>query len=275
MSQYAPATAPGPLGLTIRALVGLYIGVLVALPLAALLQKGVAGGLLGIWEAVTSPIAADAFVRTLWTAGLTAAINAVLGTATAWVLVRYRFPGRTFVSALVDLPFAIPTLVAGVMLVVLFGPQEPLGRRLGESGFPVAFAEPGIVLALLFVTLPFVVRAVEPVLVELDPAEEEAAQTLGAGPWRIFRRVILPALRPAIAYGAVQSFARAIAEFGAIVVVSGNIPFQTLTAPVHIFSEVESGRPEVAAALSTALLGIALGLALVARGLRRLGGLHA
>lgn len=275
MSASAPAVRPGAAGLAARGAFALYLLVLVGIPLLAVVHRGTAGGAGALWSASTAPAAADALIRTLWTAALVAAANAVMGTATAWVLVRHRFPGRSLLSALVDLPFAIPTLVAGVMLVLLFGPQEPLGGWMSSAGFPVAYASPGIVLALAFVTLPFVVRAVEPVLAELDPAEEEAAETLGATPWTTFRRITFPALRPAIAYGTVQSFARGLAEFGSIIVVSGNIPFRTLTAPVLVFSEVEGGRPQVAAAVSVVLLALAVAMALAARGLRREGGARA
>lgn len=274
MSGSAPAVLPGAAGVGVRAAFALYVAILVGIPLAAVVHRGTAGGLGAVWAAVSAPAAADALIRTLWTAALVAAVNAMMGTATAWVLVRTSFPGRSLLSALVDLPFAIPTLVAGVMLVLLFGPQEPLGAWMEIAGFPVAFASPGIVLALAFVTLPFVVRAVEPVLIELDPAEEEAAETLGASPFTVFRRVTFPALRPAIAYGTVQSFARGLAEFGSIIVISGNIPFRTLTAPVLVFSEVEGGRPEVAASVSVVLLALAVLMALAARGLRREGGSH-
>jgi sulfate transport system permease protein len=270
----SPALAPSRGERVARAGAVAYVAVLVGIPLAALLAKGLEPGLGSLWRAVTAPAVTDALFLTLWTAALMAVINAVMGTAVAWVLVRYRFPGRSLLSALVDLPFAIPTLVAGVTLVLLFGPQEPSGRWLADRGFPIAFAAPGIVLALLFITLPLVTRAVEPVLMELDPAEEEAALTLGAGTWATFRRVLLPPLIPAVAYGSLQSFARAIAEFGSVVVISGNIPHRTLTAPVLIFGEVESGRPEVAAGVSLVLLVIALGLSLLTRGLRGLGRTH-
>ncbi|MCU0935495.1 MAG: ABC transporter permease subunit, partial [Gammaproteobacteria bacterium] len=221
-----------------------------------------------------SPVAADALARTLLTAGVMALVNAVMGTATAWILVRYQFPGRGLLSGLVDLPFAIPTLVTGVMLVLLFGPQSPIGGWLNAQGLPVAFATPSIVLALLFITVPFVVRAVEPVLLEQDPAEEEAARTLGAGTFTVFRRVLLPPLLPAIISGTIRSYARALGEFGSIVVVSGNIPYQTLTAPIYVFGEIESGRPQVAAAVSVALLAVALALTFTANAIERLTGVR-
>jgi sulfate transport system permease protein len=174
----------------------------------------------------------------------------------------------------VDLPFAIPTLVTGVMLVILLGPQSPLGGWLAGHGAPVIFAPMAIVLALLFITMPFVVRAVEPVLMEQDPAEEEAARTLGAGTWTVFWRVLLPPLLPAILSGTIRSFARALGELGSVIVVSGNIPYRTLTAPIHIFAEIESGQPESAAAVSVVLLAFALVLAFAARGIEGATGGH-
>jgi len=266
------AIDPGLGGVLVRIGVLAYVGLLVALPLAALLWSGLGHGPGALWGAVSAPAAADALVRTLVTAGIMALVNAVMGTATAWVLVRYEFPGRGLLSGLVDLPFAIPTLVTGVMLVLLFGPQSALGGWLNAHRMPVAFATPSIVLALLFITVPFVVRAVEPVLMEQDPAEEEAARTLGASTFTVFRRVLLPPLLPAIVSGTIRSYARALGEFGSIVVVSGNIPYQTLTAPIYVFGEIESGRAEVAAAVSVALLTVALALTFGARAIERLAG---
>ncbi len=261
-------------GLALRVGVMVYVGALVALPLAALLQHGLAGGAAALWQAVSAPAAADAIWLTLWTAALMAAINAVMGTLTAWALVRYEFPGRGLLSALVDLPFAIPTLVAGVMLVVLLGPQSVLGGWLAGQGIAIVFAPPSIVLALLFVTMPFVVRAVEPVLMEQDPAEEEAERTLGAGAFRVFWQVLLPPMLPAILSGTIRSFARALGEFGSIVVVSGNIPYRTLTAPIYVFGEIESGAPGTAAAVSVVLLALALALSFGARGIERVAGVR-
>ena len=247
-----------------------YIVVLVALPLAVLFATGLSHGPLAVWSAVSAPVARDAIGLSLWTAALATALNMIAGTATAWVLVRYRFPGKQLLSAIIDLPFAVPTLVAGVMLVVLLGPTRPLGAWFEQHEIGVLFASPAIVLALLFITVPFVVRAVEPVLRELDPAEEEAAFTLGARTPTVLRRVVFPALAPAMTSGALQSFSRCLAEFGSIVVVAGNIPHRTLTAPVYLFGEVEAGRPEVAAAVSVVLLLLSLSLSYAARALRRM-----
>lgn len=255
-----------------RAAVFTWLGLLVVLPLATLAASALSGGPGEFLVSLGVPYAAEALVLTLWTAALTSGIGAVTGTATAWVLVRYRFPGRALLSALVDLPFAIPTLVTGLMVVYLFRSQTVLGAWMDGHGLPVAFAPAGIVLVLQFITLPFVVRAVEPVLAGIDPAEEEAASTLGASPARTFLRVLLPPLLPAIAGGTLQGFARALAEFGSIVVVSGNIPGRTLTAPIFIFGEVEAGRTSVATAVSLVLLVLALLLQPAVRGLYRAAG---
>jgi sulfate transport system permease protein len=202
-------------------------------------------------------------------AAITAVVNGVFGTLLAYVLVRIPFPGRSLVSTIVDVPFAVPTLVAGVMLVALYGPNSVVGGWFDDHGIHVIFARPGILLALLFVTLPLVVRSVQPVLLELDLAEEEAASVLGAGGWTTFRRVVFPALRPAIAAGALLAFARSLGEFGAIVFVSGNIPNETLTAPVLITQLLNpssfgsSGGPDQAAAVAAVLFGISAVVVLV------------
>jgi sulfate/thiosulfate transport system permease protein len=257
--------------IALRGSVVLYVALLVVLPLATLVKVGLGGGLSAALAAITSPMAWNALILTLWTSFVVAVIGAVMGTIVAWVLVRYEFPGRVVLSALVDLPLAIPTLVAGMALVALLGPQTALGGALEAAGLKIAFAAPAIMIALAFVTMPFPVRAVEPVLMELDPAEEEAASTLGASSFLTLRRVILPPLLPAIGSGAAQAFARALAEFGAIVVVSGNIPNKTLTAPVYIFGEIESGNPEAATAVAMVLLVVALLSTIGARNLDRLG----
>jgi sulfate transport system permease protein len=256
--------------IALRGGVVLYVVLLVVLPLATLVKVGFGRGLGAAVAAITTPVAQSALVLTLWTSLLVAVVGGVMGVVVAWVLVRYRFPGRGVLSAFVDLPLAIPTLVAGMALVALLGPQTALGAAFEAAGFKIAFAEPAIVLALAFVSLPFTVRAVEPVLMELDPAEEEASSTLGASRFLTFRRVILPPLLPAIGSGAAQAFSRALAEFGSIVVVAGNIPNKTLTAPVYVFGEIESGNPEAAAAVAMVLLGVALLSTLSAQSLERL-----
>jgi sulfate transport system permease protein len=260
------ATAPrtrvrSPGAFAVRGVALIYLVVMLIIPLVVIFQDGLRDGLVGLWSAVSRTIAWRALVLSLWTAGIMALINAVMGTLTAYVLVRYRFPGKTLLNAIVDLPFAIPTLVTGVMLVVLYGPQRALGAWLDQNlGLKIVFAPPGIILALLFVTFPFVVRTVQPVLQSLDRDQEEAAATIGASSWTTFRRVVLPAIALPLTSGALLSFARAIGEFGAIVVVAGNIPLRTQTAAVYVFGEVESENRRAASAMSVVMLVIAFGL---------------
>ena len=212
-------------------------------------------------RAAGDPIALHALALTFLTAAVMVVVNVVTGTATAWVLVRYPFPGKNVVNALIDLPFAVPTVVAGVMLVALYGPASVVGTVLGQHGMAVIYQQPGIVLALLFVTFPFVVRSVqlEGAARRSIQAEEEAAWTLGAGAWTTFRRVTLPAIMPAILTGASLSFSRALGEFGSVVMVAGNRPMSTKTAPLYIFGEIESGHRYEAMAVSVVLLAASLG----------------
>jgi len=241
-----------------------YLVVLLVIPLAVIFQDGLREGLGGLWRAISGTVAWHALWLTLWTAAIMAAINAVMGTVTAYVLVRYTFPGKGLLNAVVDLPLSIPTLVTGVMLVVLYGPQAALGSWLQQNlGWRIIFAPPGIILALLFVTYPFVVRAVQPVLAELDREPEEAAATLGSSAWMTFRRVTLPALLPPIVSGTLLSFARAIGEFGAIIIVAGNIPLRTQTAAVYVLGQVESENRLGASAVSIVMLTVSLGLILI------------
>jgi sulfate transport system permease protein len=236
---------------------------MILLPVAALVVDGFSGGLDNLSSALAYPGAVSAIKLTLVSAVIVAAINAVFGTLIAWVLVRYSLPGKGFLSTLVDLPFAIPTLVTGVMLVTLYGPISPIGKALAHAGIKVIFTPIGITLALLFVTLPFVVRTVMPVLLELDVAEEEAATVLGASRVTTFTRVVLPHLRPAIAAGTLLAFARCLGEFGAVVVVAGNISGKTLTAPVYIFQLTSQFRFPEAAAVSAVLFFFSLVIVMV------------
>jgi sulfate transport system permease protein len=229
----------------------IYLSLIVLIPLAAVVWKSVDSGPGFFWQAVTTPDAWAALKLTVGASAVVAVLNLVLGTVIAWVLVRDDFPGKGVVDMLIDLPFALPTIVAGLVLLALYGTDSPVGVDL-------AYTRAGVVLALLFVTLPFVVRTVQPVLLELDRDMEEAAASLGAGPWLTFRRIILPNLVPAMLSGTALAFARAIAEFGATVLISGNIPFQTQVAAVNIFSQIESDNVTAAAAVSTVLLVVAL-----------------
>jgi sulfate transport system permease protein len=245
----------------------LYLSLIVLVPLAAVVWRGTGGGWHRFWAGVTAPDSWSALQLTLLAAALVAVVNAVLGTVIAWVLVRDRFPGAAVVDTLIDLPFALPTIVAGLVLLALYGPGGPLR-------VDVAFTRFSVVLALLFVTLPFVVRTVQPVLLELDRDMEEAAYSLGASPALTFRRIILPNLAPAILSGAGLAFTRAVAEYGATNLLTGNIPFHTQVSAVNIYGHLESDDVTGAAASSTALLAVAfavlVGLDLVRRwGARR------
>jgi len=247
-----------------------YLMVMLVIPLLVILQDGLREGLAEFWRQVTFPVAWQALKLTLWTTTVMTLINTIMGVLTAFVLVRYNFPGKRILNGIIDLPLAIPTLVTGVMLVILFGPQEALGAWLKERwDISIMFAPPGIILALLFITFPFVVRSVQPVLLELDRTQEHAAATLGAGSWTIFRRIIVPPLTLPILTGALLSFARAIGEFGSIVIVAGNIPFISQTAAVYVFGEVESENRLGASAVSIVMVAIAFGLLMFADYLRK------
>jgi sulfate transport system permease protein len=228
-----------------------YLSIVALIPLAAVVFKSFEDGADGFWAAVSNPQAVAALKLTLIASVLVVVINAVFGTLIAWVLVRDEFPGRGIVNSLIDLPFALPTIVAGLTLLAFYGPDSPVGAN-------VAFTRAAVVMALLFVTLPFVVRAVQPVLLELDREMEQAAESLGASSATVFRRIILPNLTPAIIAGGGLAFARAVGEFGSLVLITGNIPFKTQASSVFIFSLVESGNSAGAAAVSVVLLVIAL-----------------
>jgi sulfate transport system permease protein len=229
----------------------IYLSLIVLIPLAAVVWKSVGDGPASFWHAITTPDAWAALELTIVASAVVAVLNLFLGTVIAWVLVRDSFPGKGVVDMLIDLPFALPTIVAGLVLLALYGTDSPVGVNL-------AYTQVGVVVALLFVTLPFVVRTVQPVLLELDRDMEEAAASLGAGGWVTFRRIILPNLAPAMVSGTALAFTRAIAEFGSTVLISGNIPFKTQVAAVYTFGQIESDNAAGAAAVSTALLLVAL-----------------
>jgi len=229
----------------------LYLSVLVLIPLAAVIWRSRQDGWSAFWADVTTPEAWSTMKLTVLASLGVAAVNVVMGTLIAWVLVRDKFRGQRIVDVLIDLPFALPTIVAGLVLLALYGPDSPIGVSL-------AYSRPGVVLALLFVTLPFVVRTVQPVLHELDVEMEEAASSLGASRLTTFRRIVLPNLTPAILAGAGLSFARAISEYGSTVLISGNIPFKTQVASVHIYGQIENDNTTGAAAVATVLLLVSL-----------------
>jgi sulfate/thiosulfate transport system permease protein len=237
-----------------RGLVVGYLSIMVLLPIAAVVSRSFEEGLAAFWDSISTPQAVAAMELTVLASLVVVAINAVFGTIIAWVLVRDEFPGKRYVNAIIDLPFALPTIVAGLTLLALYGDNG----MLGISG--ISFTKIGVVMALLFVTLPFVVRAVQPVLLELDQDMEEAAASLGAKPLTIFRRIVLPNLAPAMFAGVALAFARAIGEFGSLILISGNIPFDTEVASVFIFKQVEAGNETAAASVSVVLLAVSVGI---------------
>ena len=232
------------------------------LPIAAVSWESRRGGASGFWAAVSDPQAVAALELSLVAALLVSAVNAVVGTLIAWVLVRDDFRGKALVNSVIDLPFALPTIVAGLTLIALYGPRSPIG-------IDVTGTRAAVVLALLFVTLPFVVRTVQPVLHELDVEMEQAARSLGAGEATVFRRIVLPSILPGVLSGVTLAFARALGEIGALVLVSGNLPFRTQVASVFIFLHVESGDTAGASAIAVVLLAISFAVLLALGGIRR------
>jgi sulfate/thiosulfate transport system permease protein len=235
----------------LRGTVTLYLSLIVVLPLTAVVWRSGRDGWGAFWQAATTPQALAALRLTFAVALVVVAVNMVVGTLIAWVLVRDEFPGKRVVNALIDLPFALPTIVAGITLLALYGQSSPVGLNL-------AYTRAGVCLALAFVTLPFVVRSVQPVLMTIEPDMEEAARCLGAGPLTTFGRILLPTIAPALLAGAALAFARAVGEFGSVVILSGNIPYRTEVASVHVFSLVENDDAGSAAAVSVVLLAISV-----------------
>jgi sulfate/thiosulfate transport system permease protein len=245
----------------------MFLTVIVVLPIAALVWASRADGLDDFWSVATSPESVAALKLTLGAAFVVSVVNAVLGTLTAWVLVRDDFRGKSFMNAVIDLPFALPTIVAGLTLLALYGPRSPVGIDISGTRW-------AIFLALLFVTLPFVVRTVQPVLHELDVEAEEAARSLGASELRVFRSVVLPNILPGILSGVALAFARAVGEIGALVLIAGNQPFRTEVASVFIFLHIQGGDQAGASAVAVVLLLISFALLLSIGGLRRLATRH-
>jgi sulfate transport system permease protein len=229
----------------------LWFSLLVLIPLAAVVSTAAEGGWSAFWRTITNEQTFAAIRLTVGHALMVTVVNVFMGTLIAWVLVRDRFFGKRFLEMLIDLPFALPTIVAGLVLLSLYGQDSPLGVDVANS-------RSAVFLAFLFVTLPFIVRMVQPVLAELDLEVEEAAASLGASRFTTFRRVVLPSLAPAIAAGAALSFARAVSEYGSLVLLSGNLPFKTEVTSVRILSSIENNNLEGAAAVATVLLLISL-----------------
>ncbi len=256
-SLVRPGSSGRVSGLTLGVVVT-WLSVIVLLPIAALTVTSFEDGWGGFWGAVTAPVALAALGTTILVSAVVALLNVVVGTLIAWVLVRDEFWGKRFVDALIDLPFALPTIVASIVLLSLYGPNSPIGVELNATRW-------GLIVALAFVTLPFVVRSVQPVLIEVDRDVEQAAASLGAGNWTTFRRVVLPTLAPAVISGGGLAFARAIGEYGSVVLIGGNIPRETQVASQYIQQQIEIDRPVNAAAVSVALLAISFATLLVLR----------
>lgn len=231
-----------------------YVAIIVVLPLAALVFKAASLGPEDYWRIVSSARAVASYKVTVLCAAAATAFNLVFGLALAWVLVRYQFPGKRLMDAIVDLPFALPTAVAGIALTTLFATNGWFGSLLDDIGIKVAYTPLGIIIAMAFTSLPFIVRTVQPVLEDLDPALEEAAQSLGGSDWTIFRKVILPLLTPALLAGVSLSFARGLGEFGAIIFIAGNQPMETEITALLAFIRLEEYDYQAAAAIASVLL---------------------
>ena len=238
-----------------------FLGVVVVLPIAALVWESRSGGMHGFWQSVSNPEAVSALELSLAAATIVALINGVVGTITAWVLVRDEFPGKRLVNAVIDLPFALPTIVAGLTLLALYGNNSPVGVHL-------AYTRASVVFALLFVTLPFVVRTVQPVLHELDTEMEQAARSLGASERRVFFRIVLPNLLPGVLSGMALALARAVGEIGSVVLITGNVPGHTEVASVFVYNQIQDGNPAGASAVAVVLLVLAFVILLGIGGLR-------
>lgn len=248
--------------LALRATAIGYVLCLVLLPLLVIGKESLAAGFTSFIEDIRQPQASAAIALTLEAALVTTIMNAVFGTLSAVALVRYEFSGRWFLNAVVDLPFAIPTLVAGLLIAAVYGTTSPLGAWLQRGGIEILYNKPGIILAMLFVTMPFTIRALQPVLMELEREQEEVAYTLGASPWTTFWKVTVPAILPGLLTGVFLTFVRALGEFGSVVIVAGNIPMKTQVAPVYVYGEIESYNPRGATSVSVLVLLISF-LALV------------
>jgi sulfate/thiosulfate transport system permease protein len=246
-----------------------YLLLVLILPSAALLTKSLTISFEEFWQIVTSKVAISTYEISFMTALVAAAINGVMGTLIAWVLVRYEFSGKKWVNALIDLPFALPTSVAGLVLATLYSEQGWIGKLLTPIGIKISFTRLGVLVAMIFISLPFIVRTLQPVLEEMERESEEAAQSLGASPWTTFRRVVLPPLIPAILTGVAQGFSRAVGEFGSVVIISSSIPFKDLVAPILIFQKLEQYDYDAATAIGTVLLLFSLFLLLVINSLQK------
>src|SRR5688500_969523 len=253
MSRFRqPSILPG-FGLTLG-FTTFFLSAIVLIPLAALIIKGSSPSLAELKDILLDPRAIASYRLSFGAALLAAVVNAIFGFIVAWTLVRYEFPGRRLIDALIDLPFALPTAVSGIALTAVFAPNGWLGEKLASLGVQVAYTWIGVVVALILIGLPFVVRSVQPALIEVQRDLEDAAETLGASPWQIFRRIILPAVLPAVLTGFTLAFARGIGEYGSVVFISGNLPMKTEITPLLIVIKLEQFEYQAAAALGLAML---------------------
>lgn len=261
LGEYRSAEATGAMAryALMTSAIGFLI-LLIAFPLTAIFSTAYQGGLGTFWKVVSSPEALFSLRYTLTLATVTTVINAIMGTLVAYVLVRYEFPAKSLIDSLVDLPIAIPASVTGFTLLLLYGPVGTLGGPLSELGISIMFSFPGILIAHLFMTFPYVVRAVGPILQNSERGEEEAAQMLGANGLNVFRYVTFPSIQNALIVGSIFTFARSLGEFGATIMVSGNLALRTQTAPLFIFSEFNAGNIEAASAMSVVLVLISFAL---------------
>lgn len=241
----------------------LYLSLIVLLPLGALALRSVSTGPEAFWQTITTPRVLASLKLSFGAAAAAAAINSVFGLIVAWVLARYEFRGKKIVDALIDLPFALPTAVAGIALTTLYAPKGWLGYWLDTVGIKVAYTPLGIIVALVFIGLPFVVRTVQPVLEDFDAEVEEAAESLGAKPWQTFLRVLLPGVVPSLLAGFAMSFARCVGEYGSVVFISGNLPLKTEITPLLIMTKLEQYDYAGAAALGVLMLGVSFAILLV------------
>ena len=235
-------------------LAALYLSFMLLLPLASLLKSGSESGWIDLWQLATQPVALSAYRVTVWMALAAALFNGLFGLVLAWVLARYNFPGKRVLDAAVDLPFALPTSVAGLTIATVYSDQGWIGQLAARAGVEVVFTRLGIVVAMVFVSFPFVVRTMQPVIAELEVELEEAAWSLGASPWETFQRVVLPPLLPPLLTGVTLAFSRSIGEYGSIVIVSSNIPFKDLVASVLILQNLEQYEQKAATAVGTVVL---------------------
>ncbi len=234
----------------------LYLSLIVLIPLSALFLKTATAPWEHIWETISSPRVLASFRLTLGASLVAALVNAVFGLGVAWMLVRYSFPGRRIVDAVVDLPFALPTAVSGIALTTIYAPSGWIGSLLEPWGIKAVFSALGVTIALTFIGLPFVVRTLQPALEDLDPEVEEAAASLGAGRWQVFRHVVVPAILPALLTGFALAFARALGEYGSVVFIAGNMPMKTEIVPLLILVKLEQYDYTGATAIASLMLAI-------------------